>query len=126
MFGGNSSLAKKGPHAIAVPGEVSGYIAGILTNQNPAWPYWPAKERYPSAITWKRIMEPTIKMCREGITVTGIINQSEALQASHWTITLSGSLAAALRGEGNFTDEGLRELFINIQTGEVWREGDQE
>ena len=50
MFGGNSSLAKKGPHAIAVPGEFAGYIG--------------ARDAEPSNITWERIMRPTINMCR--------------------------------------------------------------
>ena len=45
-------------------------------------------------------------MCREGISV-------------------STSLALALAGAKNFTDPGMIGVFINKETGDVWKEGDE-
>ena len=81
----------QGPLAIAIPGEVAGY--------------WDAKERYGNPdMTWSRIVQPTVDMCRQGIPV-------------------SASLAAALAPK-NYTDPGMISVFVNPDTGKVWTEGD--
>ena len=82
----------QGPLAIAIPGEVAGY--------------WEAKKRYGNPdMTWSRIVQPTVDMCRDGIPV-------------------SASLAAALAPK-NFTDPGMISVFVNPATGQVWTEGDK-
>ena len=40
-------------------------------------------------------------------------------------ISVSTSLASALAGKKTFTDAGMVSVFINPETGEVWREGDK-
>ena len=93
IFEINISIYYQGPHAIAVPGEISGY--------------WAAKRRYGNPdVSWERILRPTITMCREGISV-------------------STSLASALAGAKNFTDPGMIGVFVNKETGDVWKEGDK-
>ena len=83
----------QGPHAIGVPGEIAGY--------------WEAKLRYGNkSISWGRLVQPTVSMCREGITVTE-------------------TLATALAAKQSFTDPGMSQVFINNQTGQVWRQGDK-
>ena len=78
---------------MAVPGEVAGY--------------WAARRKYGNKeISWQRIIQPTIDLCREGIPVTA-------------------SLAKVLREKGpEFTDPGMRSVFVNPSTGDVWQEGD--
>ena len=78
---------------MAVPGEVAGY--------------WAARRKYGNKeISWQRIVQPTIDLCREGIPVTA-------------------SLAKVLREKGpDFTDPGMRSVFVNPGTGDVWQEGD--
>ena len=90
MFHGNGSLSSKGPLAVAVPGEVAGY--------------WEARRRYGNlSISWERILQPTIDMCRNGIPV-------------------SFSFAKVLATR-NFTDPEMIRVFIDPATGEVWKEG---
>ena len=82
----------QGPLSIAVPGEVAGY--------------WAAKRRYGSpAISWERLLRPTITMLREGVRV-------------------DSTLAGALGSRDDLTDPGMRSVFLNPETGEVWREGE--
>ena len=57
MFGRDPDLASKGGLAVAVPGEVAGY--------------WEARRRHGNpAISWERIIRPTLQMCRDGIPVS--------------------------------------------------------
>ena len=78
---------------MGVPGEVAGY--------------WAARRKYGSQeISWQRILQPTIDLCREGIPVTA-------------------SLAEVLLEKGpDFSDPGMRSVFVNPRTGDVWQEGD--
>ena len=78
---------------MGVPGEVAGY--------------WAARRKYGSKeISWQRIIQPTIDLCREGIPVTA-------------------SLAEVLHEKGpDFSDPGMRSVFVNPRTGDVWQEGD--
>ncbi len=94
MFEDDPDAAAKGPFSMAIPGEIRGYVA--------------AKERYGnSAITWDRLVAPTVTMCREGVEV-------------------AFSLASALRSSKTqiVNDPGLSEVFLNPATGDVWQEGD--
>jgi len=92
MFKGNPEKAKHGPLSVAVPGEIAGY--------------WEAKIKYGnSSISWKRLFQPTVKMCREGITVSW--TQAEKLR---WY---------------PFEQPKMREVFLDPKTGEPWREGQQ-
>ena len=78
---------------MAVPGEVAGY--------------WAARKKYGNKkISWRKILQPTIDLCREGIPVTE-------------------TLAEVLRNKGaNFSDPGMRAVFVNPGTGDVWKEGE--
>ncbi|XP_023321317.1 glutathione hydrolase 1 proenzyme isoform X2 [Eurytemora carolleeae] len=91
MFGSNSTLALKGPLAVAVPGEIDGY--------------YQARERYGNkSISWRRILQPTIDMCRNGIPVS-------------WSMANTIS-------DFDFTDPTLRSTFTNPSTGVPYKEGD--
>lgn len=93
MYHGNASLSKHGPLSVAIPGEVAGY--------------WEARRRYGNAdISWRRIIQPTIDMCRNGITVS-------------WT--LAAALASTMP---SVTDPSLLRTFMNPETGKPWVEGD--
>ena len=78
---------------MAVPGEVAGY--------------WAARKKYGNKkISWRKILQPTIDLCRKGIPVTE-------------------TLAEVLRNKGaNFSDPGMRSVFVNPETGDVWKEGE--
>ena len=93
MFRADPRLATKGPLAVAVPGEVAGY--------------WAARRKYGNKeISWQRIIQPTIDLCRQGIPVTA-------------------SLAFQLRTHRpDLSDPGIRSVFTNPQTGRVWTEGE--
>ena len=68
--------------------------------------YWEAKRRYGSPdISWERLLRPTIAMLREGVTV-------------------DATLAKALSSKDDLTDLGMRSVFLNPETGEVWGEGE--
>jgi len=91
MFKGDPEASQHGPKSVAVPGEIAGY--------------WSAKERYGNAsITWRRLVEPTVRMCREGITVSW---------THHTTLYWY-----------NFTNEKMQSVFHNPETGKPWLEGD--
>ncbi|XP_053677505.1 glutathione hydrolase 1 proenzyme-like [Anopheles nili] len=91
MFLNHSSVV--GGLAIAVPGELKGY--------------WAMHQRY-GRLEWKTLVEPTIRLCREGHLVTGYLDR-------------------ILKGrEQRILDEPtLRDVFINPQTQQTWREGDR-
>ena len=68
--------------------------------------YWAAKRRYGSPdISWERLLRPTITMLRTGVRV-------------------DATLAKALSSK-TLTDPGMRSVFLNPETGEVWREGEE-
>jgi gamma-glutamyltranspeptidase/glutathione hydrolase/leukotriene-C4 hydrolase len=90
--GGRSSTL--GPAAAGVPGELLGY--------------WQAKQRLGNpAVAWQELVEPSIQLCEQGITVSG--HAARSIQSS----------AAAIRA-----DPGLRELLVRNSTGELLVEGD--
>jgi len=92
MFVGyrNWISSEEGPMSVAVPGEIAGY--------------WEARKKFGNpGISWQRLLQPTIEMCREGILV-------------------SATMAETLLGL-NYTDPGWRRTFIDPDTGEGWREG---
>ena len=91
MFKGDPEASQHGPKSVAVPGEIAGY--------------WSAKERYGNAsITWRRLVEPTVRMCREGITVSWTHHET-----LNWY---------------NFTNQKMQSVFHNPKTGKPWLEGD--
>ena len=91
MFRGDHEAAQHGARSVAVPGEIAGY--------------WAAKERFGNtSITWSRLVAPTVRMCREGITVSWTHDTT-----LHWY---------------NFTNEKMKSVFHNPATGEPWVEGD--
>ena len=96
MFANNSRAALKGSLSVAVPGELAGY--------------WAARQRFGNkSLTWRRIIQPTIDLCRDGIPVS-------------WT------LAAVLSdyefvANGTPADAALRNTFIDPATGRGWQEG---
>eukprot|EP00094_Tigriopus_californicus_P010720 TCALIF_10339-PA protein Name:"Similar to Ggt1 Gamma-glutamyltranspeptidase 1 (Rattus norvegicus)" AED:0.13 eAED:0.13 QI:0/0.85/0.87/0.87/0.85/0.87/8/70/520 len=94
MFADNEIGSQLGPLASAIPGEILGY--------------YEVKERFGNPdISWARLIQPTIDLCRSGIVV-------------------SHSLALALRDKSdNIKDDpGLADTFLDPKTGEVYKEGD--
>lgn len=91
MFQGDGETSQHGPLSVAVPGEAAGY--------------WEAKQRYGNkSVTWRRLVEPTVKMCREGIPVSWTHDTT-----LHWY---------------NFTNSKMRSVFHDPKTGKPWIEGD--
>ncbi|CAF1307416.1 unnamed protein product, partial [Didymodactylos carnosus] len=89
------SMGIGGPLAIGVPGELKAYKV--------------AYERFGGNVTWKELFEPTIKLCRDGYTV-------------------SKAHAKAIDDQKNMIlkDPQLRELFLkNPVTNELYKEGDK-
>ena len=81
--------SKYGPGASGVPGELLGY--------------WEAKQRLGNPdIKWADLLEPTIKLCENGITISSALGR--ALKISESWIR---------------KDPGLREIFINANTDKV-------
>ncbi|XP_058055488.1 glutathione hydrolase 1 proenzyme-like [Anopheles bellator] len=79
--------------AVAVPGELKGY--------------WELHQRY-GRLEWKALVEPTIKLCREGHLVTGYLER------------ILKDRTDRILGEPS-----LREVFIDPATQLPWREGDR-
>uniref|UniRef100_T1JME8 Uncharacterized protein n=1 Tax=Strigamia maritima TaxID=126957 RepID=T1JME8_STRMM len=88
----NSHRTLSGGLAVAVPGELRGY--------------WEAHTRY-GILPWSDLVEPAIKMCREGITISRHLG--DTLQAMRTRIELEPT---------------LKEVFINRRTGEVYKHGE--
>uniref|UniRef100_A0A182Y0C0 Gamma-glutamyltransferase n=1 Tax=Anopheles stephensi TaxID=30069 RepID=A0A182Y0C0_ANOST len=91
MYVNQSSVS--GGLAVAVPGELKGY--------------WTLHQQY-GRLEWKELVEPTIRLCREGHQVTGYLER-----------ILKG------REERIRNEPTLREVFINPATQQTWREGDR-
>ena len=80
--------------AVAVPGEIMGYARAKELFGNPA-------------VSWESLIQPSIDLARNGIPVT----------FSHAS-NLEGSKSSILK------DPGMREIFINPKTNDVWKEGE--
>jgi len=77
-----------------VPGEVRGY--------------WEAKQRLGNPhVTWAQLIQPAIDFCEGGITVTA--HAANALRKSQKMI---------------IADPGLRSVFVDKKSGDVYKEGD--
>ena len=87
-------MSSEGPMAVAIPGEVRGWAKAKELFGNPE-------------VSWESLIRPTIKLCREGIPVTF----SKAL-------ALSSNVPKIKR------DPGLKRIYINPETDDVWKEGD--
>jgi len=93
MYSGDKDSARYGPLSVAVPGEIAGY--------------WAAKQRFGNkSISWMRLVEPTVKMCKEGIRVSWTAGQKLRLNNTQ------------------FTQEKIKSVFHDPSTGEPWLEGD--
>ncbi|KAJ9582225.1 hypothetical protein L9F63_003435, partial [Diploptera punctata] len=94
MFNGNKTLAEKGGLAVAVPGELKGY--------------WEAYNRYKSGnVEWADLIQPTIDLCRKGITVTAYFARF-----------------LKLKEEDIKNSPTLSEILIDKKTNSVWKKGD--
>ena len=90
MYHGNSSLSAYGPLSVGVPGEVAGY--------------WAARKKYGnSSISWRRVLQPSITMAREGVPTSA---------------TLADSIS-----DKNWKDPLLQEIYTDPTTGKGWVEG---
>ncbi|XP_067008802.2 scoloptoxin SSD14 [Anabrus simplex] len=95
MFNGNSSLSQNSGLAVAVPGELMGY--------------WEAFQKYKSGnVRWEELIEPTIKLCIEGVEVTPY-------------------LEAVLRNNEKeiMASDSMREILVNPETGELLKVGER-
>uniref|UniRef100_A0A182T2W5 Gamma-glutamyltransferase n=1 Tax=Anopheles maculatus TaxID=74869 RepID=A0A182T2W5_9DIPT len=91
MYVNQSSVS--GGLAVAVPGELKGY--------------WTLHQQY-GRLEWKELVEPTIRLCRDGHLVTGYLER-----------ILKG------REERIRNEPTLRDVFINPDTQQTWKEGDR-
>ncbi len=83
-----------GPLSIAVPGQVMGL--------------WEAKDRYGNPeVTWASLIQPSIDLAKYGIPVTDAV--ASDLEYSKERIK---------------NDPGMREIFINPETDDVWKYND--
>lgn len=95
MFNGNSTLSTVGGLSVAVPGELMGY--------------WEAYKEYKSGnVEWGELVQPTIDLCREGITVTPYL--ANILKENEEDIKKSATLS---------------EILVNSETNSVWKAGDK-
>ncbi|XP_055533059.1 scoloptoxin SSD14-like [Wyeomyia smithii] len=69
--------------------------------------YWVLHQRY-GKLSWRRLLDPTIVLCYRGHIVNPYM--AEALQDAREDILNSPS---------------LREIFVDADTGDVWKEGDR-
>eukprot|EP00095_Tigriopus_kingsejongensis_P011280 maker-scaffold14_size734282-snap-gene-1.21 protein:Tk11280 transcript:maker-scaffold14_size734282-snap-gene-1.21-mRNA-1 annotation:"gamma-glutamyltranspeptidase 1" len=94
MFESNEIGAQQGPLASAIPGEILGYYEAKVQYGNPE-------------ISWARLIQPTVDLCRNGITN-------------------SQSAASAMAQKTNEikADAGLSATFIDPETGKVYQAGD--
>ncbi|KAJ2949214.1 hypothetical protein O0L34_g6160 [Tuta absoluta] len=67
MYHGNGDLAKKGPLAVAVPGELRGM--------------WAAYQRW-GKLPWASLIAPTIQMCEDGFTISKAMH--DGLMTGAW------------------------------------------
>ncbi|XP_065081870.1 scoloptoxin SSD14-like isoform X2 [Ochlerotatus camptorhynchus] len=69
--------------------------------------YWVLHQRY-GKLPWRRLVEPSVELCYSGHTVDPYMAQ--ALQE---------------RKEKVLNTPSLREIFVNPETGDVWKQGDR-
>lgn len=94
MFVNDTTGAQsKGGLSVAVPGELKGY--------------YEAHQRY-GKLPWRSVLEPTIKLCKEGHVVSK---------------TLAKALAS--REKAIWEEPSMREVFIDPATNKTWKEGDR-
>ncbi|XP_063225047.1 scoloptoxin SSD14-like [Bacillus rossius redtenbacheri] len=97
MYHGDQSLAQLGGLSVAVPGELRGYAA--LFNHT---------DFRSGNVQWSDLVEPTIKLCEEGVEVTpylaGILKSKEAIIKQN---------------------PSLSEILVDNATGGVWLAGDK-
>ncbi|XP_072383534.1 scoloptoxin SSD14-like [Diabrotica undecimpunctata] len=93
MFVSNQSLAERGGLSVAVPGETRGY--------------WTLYNKFGGGVPWSALVEPTIKICEEGIEMNELTYNNVRDQIS------------VVRA-----DRGLREIFINPATNQVYKKGE--
>lgn len=89
----NNATTVKGILAVATPGELKGY--------------WTMHQKY-GRVPWKLLVEPSIKLCRNGHIVTPYL--ANVLQAFEDVIKAEPS---------------MREIFVNPATNQVWQVNDR-
>jgi len=94
MFEDIKGSSKLGPKAAGIPGEVLGY--------------WEAKQKFGNKdISWADLIQPSIDLCMKGIKV-------------------HEHMASSLEKKKDYikADPGLRSVYVNNKTGEVYKKGD--
>ncbi|XP_058442717.1 scoloptoxin SSD14-like [Malaya genurostris] len=69
--------------------------------------YWEVHQKY-GKLDWKSLIQPTIDLCRSGHLVTGYLDR-----------------IIKVREQKILSIPSLREVFINPETNQTWREGDR-
>lgn len=92
MFNSNGTLSVQGGLSIGVPGELKGYAEAF--------------KRY-GKLEWKRLVEPSIKLCNEGFVVSAHLSSKLEL--------LKGPI---------LNDESMRKEFFNNETQNLYKEGE--
>ncbi|CAG7822031.1 unnamed protein product [Allacma fusca] len=94
MFEGNATLSATGGLAVAVPGEMKGY--------------WDLYNKFGGGVPWKRILQPTIDLCKNGFEVTRHTANAFVQQK-----------------DNIFAAPSMKEIFVDPATGDVYKEGDK-
>ena len=91
MYNADPKLAQEGGLAFAVPGELKGY--------------WELHKKY-GKLKWATLIEPTIKLCREGHEVSSYLAN-----------------IMKIRENKLFNEPTLKEIYINPETNQTWPAG---
>ncbi|XP_028146343.1 scoloptoxin SSD14 [Diabrotica virgifera virgifera] len=93
MYLSDPDSSKWGGKAVAVPGELRGY--------------WQMYKRFGGGVPWAKLVEPTIKMCTEGVKVTKFLADVYKRKKAYL-----------------YNDPTLRSIYINSQTNDTYKEGE--
>ncbi|CAG9833018.1 unnamed protein product [Diabrotica balteata] len=93
MYVDDPNSSKWGGKAVAVPSELRGY--------------WHMYKRFGGGVPWAKLVEPTIKMCTEGVKVTKFLADVYKRKKDYL-----------------YNDPTLRSIYINSQTNDTYKEGE--
>ncbi|CAG9864724.1 unnamed protein product [Phyllotreta striolata] len=96
MFVKNPTLSSRGGLSVAIPSEIKGY--------------WEMYKNWGGGVSWRRLLQPTITLCEEGITMNDITfrNAVDSIEAIRMDPVL----------ENIFIDRETKELY---QVGQLYR-----
>lgn len=93
MYLDDPDSSKWGGKAVAVPGELRGY--------------WNLYKKFGGRLPWKKLVEPTIELCTNGVKVTKFLEDVYKRKRDYL-----------------YKDSVLRSIYINPTSNETYREGE--